>query len=139
MDVADLVHDEQWVAAQPVQLGLEPSGVVGLGEAGDPFRCGGEQGAVPGLAGPDRQPDREVGLAGAGWAEEHHVLLRDDEVQGAQVGEGVAFEAVGVVEVELLEALAGRVPGATASPQQRAQDQTPSDAWPTNGCGRRLG
>ena len=37
----------------------------------------------------------------------HHVLLGHDEIQGAQVGDGVAFEAAGVVEVELLEALAG--------------------------------
>ena len=66
---------------------------------------------MPGLAGPDPEPDREVGLAGAGRAEEHHVLFGGDEVQGAQVGDDVAFEAAGVVEVELLEALAGREPG----------------------------
>jgi hypothetical protein len=40
-----------------------------------------------------------------------HVLPRCDEVEGAEVGDGVAFEAAGVVEVELLEALAGREPG----------------------------
>src|SRR6185312_897199 len=54
-DVADLVDDQQRVAAQPDELGLQPTGVVGLGEAGDPFRSGGEQDPVPGLAGPDRQ------------------------------------------------------------------------------------
>ena len=37
--------------------------------------------------------------------------LRGDEVQGAQVGDDVAFEAAGVVEVELLQALAGGEPG----------------------------
>ena len=37
--------------------------------------------------------------------------LRGDEVQGAQVGDQVAFEAAGVVEVELLQGLAGREPG----------------------------
>ena len=31
------------------------------GEAGDPFRGGGKQHPVPGLAGADAQPDREVG------------------------------------------------------------------------------
>ena len=62
---------------------------------------------VSGLAGADRQPDGEVGFAGAGWAEEDHVLLRGDEVQGAQVRDRVAFEAAGVVEVELLQRLAG--------------------------------
>ena len=40
--------------------------MVGVGEPGDPFGGGGEQDPVPGLAGPDRQPDGQVGLAGAG-------------------------------------------------------------------------
>ena len=110
-DVADLVDDEQRVAAEPDELGLQPAGVVGVGEPGDPLGGGGEQDPVPGLAGPDRQPDREVGLAGAGRAEEHHVVLGGDEVQGAQVRDEVAFEAAGVVEVELLQRLAGREPG----------------------------
>ena len=72
---------------------------------------GGEQDPVPGLAGADRDADRQVGLAGAGRAEEHHVVLGGDEVQRAEVGDDVAFEAAGVVEVELLQRLAGREPG----------------------------
>jgi len=36
-----------------------------------------------------------VGLAGAGRAEEHHVVFRDDEVQGAKVRDGLALEAAG--------------------------------------------
>jgi hypothetical protein len=48
-----------------------------------------------------------VGLAGPGRAQEHHVLLGHDEVEGAQVGDQIALEAAGVVEVELLQALAG--------------------------------
>jgi hypothetical protein len=48
-----------------------------------------------------------VSLAGAGWAEEHHVLLGRHEVQRAEVGDLLAVEAAGVVEVELLQALAG--------------------------------
>jgi hypothetical protein len=65
----------------------------------------------PGLAGADRQPNGEVGLAGAGWAEEHHVVPGGDEVQGAQVRDDLAFQAAGVVEVELLQTLAGREAG----------------------------
>ena len=38
-DVADLVDDEQRVAAQPDQFVLEPAGVVGLGEPGDPLEA----------------------------------------------------------------------------------------------------
>jgi hypothetical protein len=64
-DVADFVDDQQRVTAQPDQFGLQPSGVVGVSEAGDPFGGGGEQDPVPGLAGPDGQPGGQVGLAGA--------------------------------------------------------------------------
>ena len=66
---------------------------------------------VPGLAGPDRQPGGQVGLAGPRRAEEHHVVLRGDEVEGAQVRDHLAFQAAGVVEVEVLQGLAGREPG----------------------------
>ena len=41
-DVADLVDNQQRVAAEPDQLVLQASGVVGVGEPGDPLRCGGE-------------------------------------------------------------------------------------------------
>jgi hypothetical protein len=63
-DVADFVDDEQRVAAEPDELALQFAGVVGVGEPGDPFGCGREQHPVPGLAGADRQPDRQVRLAG---------------------------------------------------------------------------
>jgi hypothetical protein len=52
-----------------------------------------------------------VGLAGAGRAEQQDVLPRGDKVQGPEVGDQVALEPAGVVEVELLQALAGREPG----------------------------
>lgn len=81
--------------------------MVGFGEAGDPLGGGGEQGAVPGLAGADAEPDRQVGLAGPGRPEEHHVLSRGDEVQGAEVGEGLALDRPLVGGVEVLEGLAG--------------------------------
>jgi hypothetical protein len=84
---------------------------VGLGQAGDPLGGGGELHPVAGLAGPDPQADGQMGLAGPGWAQEDHVVAGGDEVQGAQVGDQVAFEAAGVVVVELLQALAGREAG----------------------------
>ena len=90
---------------------MQPAGVVGVGQPVDPLAGGGEQDPVPGLAGAHRQTDREVGFAGAGRAEEHDVVLGGDEVQGAEVGDEFAFEAAGVVEVELLERLAGGEPG----------------------------
>lgn len=43
--VAALVDDDQPVAAQPGELGGEPTEAVGSGESGDPVRGGGRQGA----------------------------------------------------------------------------------------------
>ena len=110
-DVADFVDDQQRVTPEPDEFLLQLAGVVGVGEVGDPVGGGGEQDSVSGLAGPDGQPDRQVSFAGAGRAEEDDVVAGGDEVQGAQVGDQVAFEAAGVVEVEPLRALAGREPG----------------------------
>src|SRR5215472_18356129 len=41
-DVADLVDDQQRVAAEPDQFGLQSSAVVGLGQDADPVGGGGE-------------------------------------------------------------------------------------------------
>jgi len=81
-DIADFVDDQQRVAAQADQLGLQPPGVVGLGEAGHPLGGGGEAHPVPGLAGADRQADGQVGLAGARRPEEHHVVAGGGENRG---------------------------------------------------------
>jgi hypothetical protein len=74
-DVADLVNDEQWDPAEFDQFVFESAGVVGVGEAGDPLGCGGERDPVPGLAGPDPEPDRQMRFPGAGRSEEHDVVL----------------------------------------------------------------
>ena len=52
-----------------------------------------------------------MGPPGPGWAEQHHVLLAGDEVQGAQVCDGLPLQAAGVVVVEVLQRLAGGEPG----------------------------
>jgi hypothetical protein len=44
--VADLVDDDQPVAAQAGELGGELAGAVGVGESGDPLSRGGEQDPV---------------------------------------------------------------------------------------------
>src|SRR5262245_61462752 len=48
-DVADLVDDQQGVAPESGEFGVDASGLVGFGEAGDPFGGGGEQDSVAGL------------------------------------------------------------------------------------------
>ncbi len=65
---------------------------------------------MAGLAGPDGQPDREVGLAGARRAQEHDVGALGDEIQGPEVRNRVALEGPLEGEVEVLEGLAGREP-----------------------------
>jgi hypothetical protein len=72
-----------------------------------PSGGGGEHHAVAGLAGADGQSDGQVGFAGAG-AQEDHVLASGDEIQRAQMGDGVAFETAGVVEVELFQGFSCR-------------------------------
>jgi hypothetical protein len=71
---------------------------------------------VAGLAGPDRQSDGQVGLAGPRRAEEDDVVAGGDEVQGAQVRDDVALQAAGVVVVELLQALARGEPRGADAP-----------------------
>jgi hypothetical protein len=43
----------------------------------------------------------------AGRAEKDHILPSGDKVEGAQMHDLVALQASGVIEVELLKALAG--------------------------------
>jgi hypothetical protein len=58
-DVADLVDDDQFVAADLLQFGLETSGLVGVREAGDPVVRGVEEDRVAGVGGFDAEPDRQ--------------------------------------------------------------------------------
>ena len=105
-DVADLVDDQQRDPLQPVELCVEAAVALGVGEQRDPFGRGAERDAVAGQAGADPERDREVGLAGAGRAEQDDVLLAGEEVELAEMQDGVALEAGLEGEVELLQRLA---------------------------------
>ncbi len=48
-----------------------------------------------------------MGFAGAGWPKKDHVVFGGDEVQGAEVGDHLPFEAALMVEIEVFDALAG--------------------------------
>jgi hypothetical protein len=80
----------------------------GVGEPGDPFGRGGERDALAGQAGADRDGDRQVGLAGAGRAEQDDVLARVQEVELAEMLDDLALDAALEGEVKLLERLARR-------------------------------
>ena len=58
-EVADLVDDQQAVAFEPSEFVVERVAVLGDLETGDPLLGGGERDAVAGVAGLDRQGDRE--------------------------------------------------------------------------------
>jgi hypothetical protein len=54
---------------------------LGVGQVGDPFGGSAEGDAVAGEAGADPERDREVGLAGAGRAEQDDILAAGEEVE----------------------------------------------------------
>ena len=120
-DVAHFVDDDEGVASQAGDLGLEAAGAVGGGELVGPGGGGGEQDAVPGLAGFDPESCGEHGLAGSRGAEQHDVGLGGDEVEGGQVQDVVASDGALVVEVEVLE-LSGVVQGPSVTSAIVGQD-----------------
>ena len=79
---------------------------LGVGEQRDPFGGGAKGDALSGEAGADPDGDAQVGLAGAGWAEQDDVLFAGQEVELAEVQDGVAGDRGLKGEVELLERLA---------------------------------
>src|SRR5690349_17360654 len=109
--IDDFVDQEAGVAAEADEFVLQAAGVVRGREPVDPFRRGREQHPVTGLAGPHTQPGGQVRLAGSRRTQENDVLLRGDEVQGAQVRDHVPFQAAGVVKVGLFQRFPGREPG----------------------------
>src|SRR5207244_407774 len=84
-DVSDFVDDEQRDEAEPAQLCFEAALSFRFAEAGDPLRGGRELDALAGEAGADRKGDREVSLAGAGRAEQEHVVAGVEEVELAEM------------------------------------------------------
>jgi hypothetical protein len=64
--------------------------------------------ALAGQAGADRDGDRQVGFAGAGRAEQDHVLARVQEVELAEVLDDRLLDRALEGEVELLKRLARR-------------------------------
>ena len=68
-----------------LQLGLELALAFGFAEPGDPLGRGREQHALAGEAGADAEGGGDVGFAGAGRAEQDHVLAAVEEVELAEV------------------------------------------------------
>ena len=118
-DVADLVADQQRDPLEAVELLVELVLALRVGEEGDPFGRGAEQDALPGEARADPQGDRDVRLAGAGRAEQDHVLFGVQEVELAEVLDHLLLHRALEGEVELLQRLVRREPGG-ADPQPAA-------------------
>src|SRR5690606_5061868 len=100
--VADFVDDDQPVAAQPFQLVGETVGSVCFGQAGDPAGGGVEGDAVTGPGRDDTQRGGEVGFAGAGRAEQHHVAGLGQKRSGRQGGDRATRGAL-LVEVDVFQ------------------------------------
>ena len=83
---------------------------MGVGEAGDPVGGGREQDPVAVVGGLDAESDREVGLAGAGRAEEDDVAGLGEEPSRCQRSNLLTDGGLGV-EVEVVESLASAEPG----------------------------
>jgi hypothetical protein len=93
-------------ASGPAQFGLEVALALGLRQPRDPLGRGSELHALAGQAGADRDRDRQVRLAGAGRAEQDHVLARVQEVELPEVLDDGLLHAALEGEVELLKRLA---------------------------------
>src|SRR6266542_4098226 len=108
--IAHLVDDQDGGFEVGLELLGEPPGGLGLFEVADQVVEGGEVDRVAGLAGRDRQADREHGLADPGRAQEADVRPGLDEAEGGQVADlaGVQFGLEG--EVEGVQALVVRQP-----------------------------
>ncbi len=114
-EVADLVDDDQPVAAQPGELLREPAARWASGRRVTQSVAVANRTRWPGWAALMPRAGGEVGLAGAGRAEQHDVAGFGEERAGGQVRDCVAEGGLGV-PVEVLEGLAGREPGG-ADPQ----------------------
>jgi hypothetical protein len=68
---------------------------------------------MPTLAGADGEPDRQVRFPCARRPEEDDIVLCRDEIEGAQVCNGITLQTASVVEVELLQRFTGREMGGT--------------------------
>ena len=104
-EVADLVDDQQLVALEASELLVERVAVLGGLEAADPLLGGRERDAVAALAGLDPQRDREVGFAGAGWADEADVGVLFDPGELREVHDQRPLGGGLGGEVEVLERL----------------------------------
>jgi hypothetical protein len=105
--VADLVDDDQRVALDPLEFVVQRVAVLRLLETVDRLLGGRERDAVPGLAGLDRQGDREVCLAGARRAEEADVAVLVDPGELREVQDQRLLGAGLGGEVEVLQRLVG--------------------------------
>src|SRR5207245_9811906 len=105
--IADLGDDDKRDEGEAAELGLKGALALCVAESCDPFDGGGEGDTLAGQAGPDRDRDRQMALAGAGRAQQHDVLLAVQEVQLAEVLDHLLLDGALEGEVELLERLAG--------------------------------
>jgi len=104
-DVADLVDDDQWQAADAFELLVEAPAALGRREARHPLLGAGEGHAVAPTRGLHAEGDVEVRLAGARRPGEDHVHVLGEEVELGEVQHGLALHGAREAEVEVVEGL----------------------------------
>src|SRR5882672_7782947 len=103
--VADLVDDEQLRSGVDLELVVQAAFAARLREGADHRRCGGELHSVAGLDRLEPEPDAQVCLAYAGWAEDDDVLAVADEVAAGELLELLPVDRGLVGEVEAIQRL----------------------------------
>lgn len=124
-DLFDDDDDDELVAADLFQLGLEPVGMMGRGEARDPVAGGVKEHRVAGMGGLDTQTDRKMRLADAGRTEQDYVLRFRDGGASSQVGQHMPRGARSYREADPMPK-----PTAWCSAQSPAVEQCPRSAHP---------
>lgn len=100
-EVSDLVYDQQRWAHEVRELPGEPVCCVGGFELSNEVVEGGEVDRLSGLAGSDRQPDRDMRFPYSRWSKYRDVPCAGEEFEGGKVSDAARFESglEGVVEV----------------------------------------
>lgn len=98
-DVTDLIDDEQRITPELDQLRFQSPSMVNIGKASNPLGCSRKKDSIPTLAGADGEPDRQVRFPCARRPKEDDIVLRRDEIEGAQMGDSITLQTASVVEV----------------------------------------
>jgi len=109
--VADLIQDQQFRAYHRAEQIVEPIALDRLAQPPHQVVAGDEVDSVPGLQGPERQPDGQSGFPHPRRTEQQHVGPVFEETQRAQASDEVLVDGRLGIELEVTEFLMIGQPG----------------------------